>query len=128
MTLATRIGRKTLALEKDQAKIEEKIQRVKLLQAEVASLRKDVEQKQAEIDLIGMLKVEAEELMEKRGELQSYTDGLLAKFDAIPWRPDMDWSEKIESTDYQEKVDERHAINERLAEIEKTANKTYYRR
>lgn len=127
-TLSTRIGQKMLAAQKSQAELDQVEARMALWEVKADTLRKGVAQKQEEIDALMELKIEADALMAKRTKLQVYTDGLLEKFNAIPWRPDMDWSEKIESTDYQEKVDERHAINERLAEIEREANKTYFRR
>lgn len=128
MTLATRIGKKTIALEKDKNKVTNLKTQIEMYERSIVKTEEDMGQKQEEIDLLLDLKLEAEPLVKKRDELQAYTDGLRAKFDAIEWSPDMPWSDRIESTDYQEKVDERHAINARLTEIEKIANKTYFRR
>lgn len=127
-TLSTRIGQKTLAVEKSQSELDQVEAKIALLNIKADTLRKGVEQKQTEVDRLVELKKEADALMEKRVKLQAYTDGLLEKFNAIGWRPDQPWEEKIESTDYQEKVNERHEINVRLAEIETEANKTYFRR
>jgi len=128
ITLSTRIGQKSLAVVKSQADIKYKQDRINLMQSKLDAAKAGMEQQQAEVTFMTELKEEAETLMEKRAELQAYTDRLLAKFNAIPWSRDMPESDKIESTDYQDKVDERHAINARLAEIETLANKTYFRR
>lgn len=128
ITLSTRIGQKSLAVSKSQADIKYKQERIALMQSKLEAAKAGMEQQQAEVTFMTELKAEAEALLEKRAELQEYTDRLLAKFNAIPWSPDQPFTDKIESTDYQEKVDERHAINDRLAEIETLANKTYFRR
>lgn len=128
ITLSTRIGQKSMAVAKSQADIKYKQERIGVMQSKLDVAKAGMEQQQAEVTFMTELKAEAEGLLAKRAELQEYTDGLLAKFNAIPWSPDQPFTDKIESTDYQEKVDERHAINARLAEIETLANKTYFRR
>jgi len=128
LTLATRIGKKTLALDKGRAKIVNLRLQIEMYEASIKKTEADVKIQQQEVDLLLNLKLEADDLTKKRDALQKYTDGLMKKYEAIPWSPDLAWEDKIESTDYAEKVTERHAINARLAEIEKIANKTYYRR
>lgn len=127
-TLNTRIGKKSVAIDGDVAKIKSLTGQRDLYNMWIEKAEAVMAEKVAEKDLLIDLKVEADVLLKRRKELQAYTDGLREKFDAIPWRPDLEWHEKIESTDYAQKVAERHSINERLAEIEKTANKIYYRR
>lgn len=127
-TLATRIGKKSVAIDKDKVKIANLTDQINVYTKAVTRTEAEMVQKQEELDFLLDLKVEAEELTKKRDELQAYTDGLVEKFGSIPWRPGQPEDEKIESTDYQEKVAERQEINVRLVEIEKAANKIYYRR
>lgn len=127
-TLNTRIGKKSTAKAADLAKIANLRTQISMYEVSVSKHEELAEQKQAEIDVLLDYLAEAKELIEERDELQAYTDGLRKKFDAIGWRPDQPWEEKIESTDYHEKIEARHAINARLAEIEKAANKIYFRR
>lgn len=128
MTLADRIGRKTLAVAKERTKAEYKRKKIELMQAEVDGIEAGIVQKEAEIETLSELKVEATALMKSRKKLQAYTDELLERYNAIEWSPEMEWSDKIESTDYAEKIAERHEVNARLTEIETMANKIYYRR
>jgi hypothetical protein len=127
-TLNTRIGKKSIAIDGDTAKINSLTKQRDLYDDWIEKAEALRKVKIDEKELLLNLKVEAEVLIKRRKSLQAYTDGLREKFDAIEWRPDLRWEEKIESTDYHEKVAERHSINERLTEIEKTANKIYYRR
>lgn len=127
-TIVTRIGKKSVSRSADLTKA---ANLERLIESYKESLEKHLasaELKGEEVEFLLDLKAEAEELYERRGKLQKYTDGLREKFDKIEWSPDLAWEDKIESTDYAEKVAERHAINDRLTEIEKLANKTYYRR
>lgn len=127
-TLATRIGKKSVSIEADKVKIKNLRTQIEMYEGSIVRSEASIAQKQEEVDLLLDLQVEADGLVKRRDALQKYTDGLVKKFEAIEWRPEMDWSEKIESTDYAEKVAERQAINVRLVEIEKIANKTYFRR
>lgn len=128
LTLATRIGQKSIAIDKEKAKLKTKIAKIKMDQDSLPSMKASIDQRQAEVDLLIDLKLETDQLTKRRNELQAYTDGLVDKFNAYGWRPDQPDNEKIESTDYAEKIAERQVINTRLVEIEKLANKTYYRR
>lgn len=127
-TLTTRIGKKATAIAADNQKIANLRAQIEMYQRSIVKTEESRDQKQEEVDELLDLAAEARELTRERDELQAYTEGLREKFDAIGWRPGQPWEEKIESTDYQEKVDERHRINARLVEIEKQANKIYYRR
>lgn len=127
-TLNSRIGRKSISIDADKTKQSNLKHQMKIYESSMTKLDESIEVKQGELDEMVTLKIEAEDLIKKRKALQAYTDGLREKFDAIEWRPDLTWEEKIESTDYAAKVAERQSINERLVEIEKTANKIYYRR
>lgn len=127
-TLAVRIGKKSVAIDKDQTKITNLQDQIDIYQKAIDRTKIDMAQKRDEVDLLLDLKAEAETLTKERDKLQSYTDVLVEKFGAIEWTPELKWEEKIESTDYAEKIAERQEINERLAEIEKTANKIYFRR
>ena len=127
-TLNTRIGKKSAAIASDDAKVANLQKQIDMYQSSIERTELSRDKKREEVEELLDLLAEAEPLVKERDELLAYTEGLRAKFDAIEWRPDQPWEEKIESTDYQEKVDERHAINARLVEIEKAANKIYYRR
>lgn len=127
-TIVTRIGKKSVSRSAALSKAANLERQIETYKASLAKHLESAELQQEEIDLLLDLKAEAEELYERRGKLQKYTDGLRERFDKIEWSPDLAWEDKIESTDYAEKVAERHAINDRLVEIEKLANKTYYRR
>jgi len=127
-TLTTRIGKKSVAIDKDKTKVSNLKDQINVYSKAVIRTEADIEQKQQELDLLLDLKVEADGLLKERDALQAYTDALVEKFGSIPWRPGQPEDEKIESTDYAEKVAERFEINARLAEIETAANKIYYRR
>lgn len=127
-TLNTRIGKKSAAIASDDAKVANLQKQIDMYQSSIERTELSRDKKREEVEELLDLLAEAEPLVKERDELLAYTEGLRSKFDAIEWRPDQPWEEKIESTDYQEKVDERHRINNRLVEIEKAANKIYYRR
>lgn len=127
-TLNARIGKKSIARTADEAKVKNLEHQIEMYQRSIENHKESAAQKTEEIDLLINLKTEALALIGKREVLQAHTDGLRRKFDAIEWRPDMPFEDTIASTDYHEKVEERHEINARLREIEKEANKIYYRR
>jgi seryl-tRNA synthetase len=127
-TLAARIGKKSLAIEADRTKVKNLRAQIEMYEASIVKSEAGIEQKTEELDELLDLRAEAEKLLAERDELQAYTDALVKKFNAIPWRRDLEWEEKIESTDYADKIEERQIINVRLEEITKAANKIYYRR
>lgn len=127
-TLNARIGKKGIALAADELKIDNVGAQILVYENLRDRTREAADLKRAEIDEMVTLKEEAVELLKKRSVLQEYTDGLIVKFDAYGWEPNMPYEKTLASTDYHEKVEERHQINARLKEIEKEANKIYYRR
>lgn len=128
-TIETRLTKKTAGLIADEKKIEN-------LSAQITQYRNSIErtesglaQKRAEVAQLTELKKEAEELTEKDEVLGKEMDAIRAYFEKFEWRPDQPYEEKLDSSaDYRIKLAEREKIQARFAEIEKIANKTYYRR
>lgn len=127
-TLAKRVGDKNISIVKDEASIENLEKQIALYQNSIDTKRADIDKKALERDFIQGLLSEAEELVKEHGNLTEYIGFLVEKYNKFEWRPDMPFEEKLESSDYAEKTEEKFSIEERLKEILKQANKAYFRR
>lgn len=127
-TLSKRLGDKAVSISKDEAAIGNLEKQIALFQNSIVTKRGEIEKKGAERDLISDLMAEAEGLVKEHTKLIDYTAFLVAKYEAIEWTPDMPYEDKLESTDYAEKTAEKFAIEDRLKDILKEANKIYFRR
>lgn len=127
-TLSKRLGDKAVSIKKDEAAIGNLEKQIALFQNSIETKRGEIEKKALERDMINDLMAEAEGLAKEHAKLIEYTAFLVAKYDAIEWRPDLTFEEKLESSDYAEKTEEKFAIEDRLKEIMKEANKIYFRR
>jgi len=123
-----RIEKKAVSIDKDTKSNENLQLQIDLYNASIAKKKAGIEQKLSEIEELKELRDEAVVLLKKADDILEYTNFLRAKYDAIEWSPDMPFEDKIESSDYAVKTKERFEYVDRLAEIEKAANKIYYRR
>lgn len=86
-------------------------------------------QKKAEVDLLTELREEAKVLDRRDGQLGAELEEKRAYYDQFEWSMDMPDEHRLENdVEYRKKLAERQVVVARLAEIEKIANKTYYRR
>lgn len=128
-TIDSRLTKKTAGLVGDQKKIENLKSQISLYQNSIEKLEASLPQKQAEVDTLTELQKEANEIVRRYDIIGTEMESIRAYFDQFPWSPDQPWSEKLESSvEYKKKLAEREQIMARLSEIEKLANKTYYRR
>lgn len=127
-TIAERIAKKSISMGADETKISNLEHQIQLYQnaAEKAKVTRD--QKKEELEQLLDIQIKAVALVKERDALSRYTNGLREKFDAYEWEPEMPFEKKLESTDYHAKVAERFAVIDQLADLEKQANKIYYRR
>jgi hypothetical protein len=128
MTIADRIAKKNVAVNVGRKKINNLQTQVDMYTNTIERVTAENEQKLAEIDDLKKIEREALTIVAKVEVLSKYTDGLRKKFSEIEWRPDLAWEEKLESTDYHEKVAEKFELIDELQELVKRANKIYYRR
>lgn len=120
--------KKASAIDSEVTKIGNLKVQIEMYEKSIVRLEESSGVKRDELKEMDALIEQAKDLVEKRNSLLVYTEGLREKFDAFEWSADMPWEQKIESSDYKMKVDERHALNAELDAIEKKVNKIYYRR
>jgi chromosome segregation ATPase len=128
-TIETRLAKKTAGFESDKKKIENLEAQIRQYQNSVDRLTSGLTQKQEEIDLLTELQEEAKVLTRRDGQLAGELEKIREHFDQFEWSIDMPYEHKLESSvEYRNKLQERQVVVARLTEIEKIANKTYYRR
>jgi chromosome segregation ATPase len=128
-TISTRLDKKRTGLTSDEKKIENLNAQITQYKNSVTRLEDGLVQKRAEVALLEGWKDEAEELTRKSDTLGTELEAIRAHFDQFTWTPNQPYEEKLESSgEYKEKLAERVRIENRLTDIEKLANKTYYRR
>lgn len=128
-TITTRLDKKSAGLLADEKKVENLEAQILQYKNSIVRISTGLDQKRAEVALLEGWKEEAEELVRKSDSLGTELEAIRAHFDKFTWTPDQPYEEKLESSsDYNLKLAERVRIEARLTEIEKLANKTYYRR
>jgi chromosome segregation ATPase len=127
-SIAQRITKKTLALQNDQNKIANLDNQIALYQKSKVKTTEDMKEKQAEIERMTDLLGQAKSLIAERDGVSAEMAGLVAKYSQFPWRADMPFEEKIESSNYGTLRDEKFRLDEEINRVVKAANKTYYRR
>jgi multidrug resistance efflux pump len=128
-TIETRLAKKTAGLVGDQKKIENLNAQITQYSNSIEKLEAGLPQKQAEVDTLTELQTEAVESIRRYDVLGTEMESIRAYYDQFVWTPEQPWEEKLESSvEYKKKLAEREQIMARLTEIEKVANKTYYRR
>jgi hypothetical protein len=128
-TIETRLAKKVAGLSSDEKKIEN-------LNAQIVQYRNSAErieaglaQKRTEVELLEGWREEALTLTRRDDTLGAEMEKIRLYFAQFTWSIDQPYEEKLESSiPYKEKLAERQQIDGRLSEIEKLANKTYYRR
>ncbi len=128
-TIETRLAKKTQGLDTDKKKIENLNAQITQYTNSVDRIEAGLAQKQAEVDTLTELLEEARVLDRRDGQLGAELEAIRTHFDQFEWSMDMPWEHKLESSgDYKKKLAEREITVARLVEIQKIANKTYYRR
>jgi myo-inositol-1-phosphate synthase len=128
MTIADRISKKTIGVNTKVKKVANLQAQVDMYSNTIERVTEETEQMRSEVDLLKAIQTEAIGLVTRINELSQYTNSLREKFDAIEWSPDLAWEDRIESTDYREKTDEKFELIDQLQDCVKRANKIYYRR
>lgn len=128
-TIETRLAKKTTGFESDQKKVANLKSQISQYQNSIDKLESGLAQKQGEIELLTELQEEARVLIRRDGQLAAEIEKIRVHFDQFEWSTEMPEDHKLgNSAEYKAKVAERQVVVARLTEIEKIANKTYYRR
>jgi chromosome segregation ATPase len=128
-TIEARLTKKAASLNADEKKIENLSAQITQYQNSIDRLEGGLDQKRSEVGLLEGWKAEAEELIRSYDTLGTEMEQKRAYYDQFEWSMDMPDNQKLDADlDYKKKLQERTVIASRLEEIEKLANKTYYRR
>lgn len=128
-TIELRLSKKTDSLTADEKKIENLNAQILQYQNSIERIDGGLDQKRSEVAVLKELQEEARVLERRDGKLASELEAIIAHYDQFEFRSGQPDEEKLEySMDYKKKLAERQGVVERLTEIEKIANKTYYRR
>lgn len=127
-SIAERINKKAASLGNDQKKIGSLDEQIELYERSKAKLNLSIAEKQSEIDTMVGLQKEAATLVRERDALSDQMQELVDHYNSFEWRPDQPEEEKLESSNFNELRDQKYAIQDRINEIVKSANKIYYRR
>jgi chromosome segregation ATPase len=128
-TIETRLEKKSASYSADVRKIENLNAQITQYSNSVTRLEDGLDQKKAEVELLEGWKVEAEALTRSYDTLGSELEQTRTYYDQFEWAPDMADEQKLDyDLEYKKKLKHRESIASRLEEIEKLANKTYYRR
>lgn len=128
-TIETRLAKKIAGLVADEKKVENLNAQITQYKNSAERIEAGLEQKRAEVAILEELQEEARVLERRDGQLGAEIEAIRTHFDQFEWTTDMPWDHRLESSgEYKKKVQERQVVVERLTEIQKTANKTYYRR
>jgi chromosome segregation ATPase len=126
--ITDRIAKKNISIDGDKKKIASLDHQIELYTRSKENTQEKIDKKQGEIDRMREIQSQAKDLIKERDRLKAYTDGLVEKYNKIEWTPDLKWEDKIESTDYSEKIAERFEIIAKLEELVTDVNRIYYRR
>jgi hypothetical protein len=128
-TIETRLAKKTQGLDSDKKKIENLNAQITQYKNSVERIEAGLAQKEAEVAILEELQEEAKVLDRRDGQLGAELEAKRLFYDQFEWSMYMPEEHKLESDlEYKKKLAERQVVVARLAEIEKIANKTYYRR
>jgi chromosome segregation ATPase len=127
-TMTTKLGGKKIAIIKDETKIKNLDQQIDLYTTARDKARAGMEQKQDEVDRMVVLVDEYKTLDREKNENLAKMKDLIAKYDTIPWRPDLSPEEKIENSEYPTLEKRVAEIQSRMNEIPPMVNRIYYRR
>jgi chromosome segregation ATPase len=128
-TIEARLEKKSVSLASDVKKIENLNAQITQYTNSVTRLEDGLSQKRSEVNLLVGWKEEAEEITRRYDVLGTEMEQIREYYDQIEWTPDLTDDQKLEyNVEYKKKFQERTVIAARLEEIEKLANKTYYRR
>lgn len=126
--MADKLAKKKISLLKDESKKARLEDLVKQHEGWIAGVQTDIDLKSDEFSRMEKIMKEAVAIDAKLTKVQEEILELVEKYNAIPWRPDMPWEDKIDSSEYPKMVGYRDSLMEQLAELEKDLNRVYYRR
>jgi hypothetical protein len=126
--MADKLAKKKISLLKDESKKARLEDLVRKHEEWIAGVQSDIDLKSDEFARMEKIMKDAVAIDVKLVKVQEEILELVEKYNAIPWRPDMPWEEKIESSEYPKMIGYRDSLTEHLAELEKGLNRVYYRR
>lgn len=127
-TIATRIGKKSVAIDGEKQKIANLDSQIALYEKSKVKFQSSIAEKQAEVELLLDIQNQIKILITERDRLSVEMAKHVAHFEQFEWRADMPWDEKLESSPYNGLRDEKFRIVSEINRLVKSANKIYYRR
>lgn len=127
-TIATRIGKKSIAIDTEKQKIANLDSQIELYEKSKVKFQSSIAEKEAEVELLLDIQNQIKILITERDRLSTEMAKLVAHFDQFQWRVDLPWEEKLESSPYNGLRDEKFRIVAEINRLVKQANKIYYRR
>lgn len=127
-TIATRIGKKSVAIDTERQKIANLDSQIELYKKSKVKFQTSIAEKEAEVELLLDIQHQIKLLITERDRISSEMAVLVAHYEKFEWRADMPWEEKLESSSYNGLRDEKFRIVAEINRLVKQANKIYYRR
>lgn len=128
-TIETRLENKSKGLTADKNKVGNLKHQIAQYTTSVNTIEAGLPQKEEEVQKLTAYFDEARSLSERSDELGAQMIKIREHFDQFEWSVDMPYEHKLESsTEYARMLQERQVAEARLVELEKLANKVYYRR
>lgn len=127
-TIATRIGKKSVAIDTEKQKIANLESQIELYEKSKVKFQTSIAEKEAEVELLLDIQSKIRLLIVERDRLSEEMAKLVAHYDQFPWSVDMPWEHKLESSSYNGLRDEKFRIVAEINRLVKSANKIYYRR
>jgi len=127
-TIATRIGKKSVAIDTEKQKIANLDSQIELYEKSKVKFQSSIAEKEAEVELLLDIQNQIKILITERDRLSGEMAKLVEHYDQFEWRTDMPWDEKLESSPYNGLRDEKFRIVAEINRLVKQANKIYYRR
>lgn len=125
----TKIEMKLTAQRREEEKLVNLTAQIEMCQKAAEKIVSSSRVRKEEIEYLEELRDEYLSLSEECDTLVEEMSRLMAEYEAIPWSPEnRTYEEWYESVKFGEKLTRKLEIQDRLPELEKLANKTYYRR
>lgn len=127
-TIATRIGKKSVAIDTERQKIANLDSQIELYEKSKVKFQSSIAEKEAEVELLLDIQSQIKLLIVERDRISEEMAKLVVHYDQFTWREGMPWEEKLESSVYPGLRDEKFRIVAEINRLVKQANKIYYRR
>lgn len=127
-TIATRIGKKSVAIDGERQKIANLDSQIELYEKSKVKFQTSIAEKEAEVELLLEIQNQIKTLITERDRISGEMSKLVTHYESFEWRSDMPWEEKLESSVYPGLRDEKFRIVAEINRLVKQANKIYYRR